>query len=135
MNDFNLSLKKSGLKVTPQRVMILDELKKGGHLNVDEIYAKIKPLYSSISLATVYKNLSSLLEAGIIKEVYIPEQKQKYELKQKAHAHFFCSKCGNIRDVEVDESTLKQAFKGGEDIEDFSMMYMGVCIECKSTLA
>jgi Fur family ferric uptake transcriptional regulator/Fur family peroxide stress response transcriptional regulator len=135
MNDFNLSLKKSGLKVTPQRVMILDELKKGGHLNVDEIYSKIKPLYSSISLATVYKNLSSLLEAGIIKEVYIPEQKQKYELKQKAHAHFFCSKCGNIRDVEVDESTLKQAFKGNEEIEDFYMMYTGVCIECKSTLA
>ncbi|MFP4486474.1 MAG: Fur family transcriptional regulator [Campylobacterales bacterium] len=133
MNDFNLSLKKSGLKVTPQRVMILDELQKGGHLNVDEIYEKIKPLYSSMSLATVYKNISSLLEAKIIKEVYMPASKQKYELRQKAHAHFFCSECGNIRDVDVDETSLKEAFKGSEDIEDFSMLYSGVCLECKST--
>lgn len=111
--------------------MILEELMAKGHLSIEEIYSAIKPQYSSMSLATVYKNIASLMKSGIVNEVYIPDDKQKYEIKQASHAHFFCKQCGSLKDVDVDENSLKESFCGDETIEEFSLVYSGICTDCK----
>lgn len=125
-------LKESGLKVTPQRAMILKELKKSGHLSIEELYNSIKPQYASISLATIYKNIDSLKDAGIIEEVYVPNGKNKYELKQVSHAHFFCNKCGLLVDIQIDKKQLMNLYKGNHSIDGFSVVFSGVCEACKA---
>jgi len=124
-------LKKKGLKVTPQRTMILNELRNNGHLSIEEIYNAIKPNYSSISLATVYKNIDSLREADIIGEVYMPEGKNKYEIKQDSHAHFFCTKCGALKDLHIDKKNIEKIYNGSDKVEDFTVVFSGECAECK----
>lgn len=124
-------LKDQGLKVTPQRVMILEELIEKGHLSIEELYTSVKAQYSAMSLATVYKNIGSLMKSGIVNEVYIPDDKQKYEMVQESHAHFFCKKCGMLKDMPIDEEMLKKGFKGDEQIEDVSLVYSGICGSCK----
>ena len=72
--NFEQNLKESGLKITPQRITILQEIYKSGHATVEEIYENILQIHPSISLATIYKNLISMCEAGIINEIKPPLQ-------------------------------------------------------------
>lgn len=120
------------LKVTPQRIAMLDELKRNGHMDVDEVYEKIKGFYPSISLATVYKNLGLLCEAGILREVKAPSQKQKYELSCDKHIHASCERCGKLQDITIDTSALENAVsqKSGFMLYDTSAVFIGICPEC-----
>lgn len=131
MIAYESKLKEGGLKVTPQRAMILKELRKSGHLSIEELYNAIKPQYASISLATVYKNIDSLKSAGIIDEVYVPSGKNKYELKQMSHAHFFCTDCGKLIDIYIDGENLLSLYQGGHQIDGFSVVFSGRCEVCK----
>ena len=61
MNYAN-TLRNYDLKVTPQRVAIVQELYDCGHLNIDQLYNKLLDKFPSISLATIYKNMNAMIE-------------------------------------------------------------------------
>ncbi|MEJ2500966.1 MAG: transcriptional repressor, partial [Campylobacterales bacterium] len=52
------NLRTHHLKVTPQRLKIVESLNTFGHLNIDMLYQEVKETYPNVSLATVYKNLA-----------------------------------------------------------------------------
>lgn len=99
-------LKKHDLKATPQRLCVLKILKKHEHPNIDELYAQVKDEYPSISLATVYKNLNTLQEQGLVVEVNVPNQKAYYDIYEEPHMHIICSNCGKISDLQFKDTNL-----------------------------
>lgn len=99
-------LKEHDLKATPQRICVLKILKKHEHPNIDELYAQVKAEYPSISLATVYKNLSALEKQGLVVEVNVPNQKAYYDIYEEPHIHIICSKCGYIQDLDFKNANL-----------------------------
>lgn len=133
---FDILLKEKQLKVTPQRMAILKEIHKAGHISVDSIYENIKQSYPSMSLATVYKNLTSMQEANIIEELQIPNQKQHYELHKDPHIHLICQKCGKIEDMHSNALLQQLIAECKEEshytFKDFSIALIGVCPECES---
>ena len=62
MNNYTNLLKEYDLKVTPQRVAIVEELFKNGHMNIDDLYKKLLSKFPSVSLATIYKNINAMVE-------------------------------------------------------------------------
>lgn len=131
--NYDEILRDKKLKITPQRVVILDKIKAAGHLNIEELYEEIRAVYPSISLATVYKNISSMVEADILKEIKVPNHKQKYELHIHPHIHLYCTKCGSLVDMEFDTTCLAKEMqeKNGFQVEDCSVAIIGVCKECQ----
>ena len=122
------SLKDRNLKVTPQRVAIARAIQKHGHIDIDKLYQTIQKEFPSISLATLYKNINSFLEKGFIREIAIPNHKSKYELVEKSHAHFICTRCGKVEDLEIDIEKLKNSIQERrERIEGVSLSFYGVC--------
>lgn len=105
--NFEEGLKQNGLKITPQRVAILKEIERRGHATIEEIYEDILKEYPSISLATIYKNIISLCEADLVKEVKVSLQKQRYEINCGEHAHIVCTECGKLEDVEFNTESLR----------------------------
>ena len=67
--DYVSMIKDCGLKATPQRICILKILANHKHPTMDELYEQIRKNYSTVSLATVYKNISVLIDKGIVVEV------------------------------------------------------------------
>jgi Fur family peroxide stress response transcriptional regulator len=125
-------LKEKGLKVTPQRIAIAQTIQKEGHIDIEELYSIMSKAFPTISLATLYKNINSFLEKSFIVEVHIPNHKTKYELVNENHAHFICTRCGKIRDLQVDEKLIYTAIEKSEDInieklERFSCSVYGNC--------
>lgn len=111
MMNSSLLLKEYNLKVTPQRVAIVEELYSNGHMNIDELYKKLLEKFPSISLATIYKNVNAMVEKVFLNEVKIPEAKSVYELAKEEHSHLVCSSCGKIEDITIDTSVLQSSIK------------------------
>ncbi len=130
MHNSSLLLKEYNLKVTPQRVAIVEELYHNGHMNIDDLYKKLLEKFPSISLATIYKNVNSMIEKVFLKEVKIPNAKAVYELIKDDHSHLVCSSCGKVEDIHVDSSTLVHTIKSDFKIENTSIVFSGTCAKC-----
>lgn len=101
-------LKDNNLKATPQRLCVLKILEKHTHPNIDELYEEMKELYPSISLATVYKNLNTLIEKGVVVEVPNSGDKSRFDIYHKPHIHVICEKCGKVYDYHNEISKINE---------------------------
>lgn len=132
--NFETQLKEKKLKVTPQRMAILNEIQKNGHLGIEEIYENIRKICPAISLATVYKNITSLYEVNLLREIKAPYQKQKYELASDRHIHVACEKCGKLEDVhiELNDAMSRCSDMTNYKLHDVSAVFLGICSDCAS---
>ena len=132
MTNYTNLLKEYDLKVTPQRVAIVDELYMNGHMNIDELYKKLLDRFPSVSLATIYKNVNSMLEKTFLSEVKIPNSKSVYELVKTEHAHLVCKECGFIEDVILDSTDiLEQVSKISQfKVDNTDIVLSGTCKKC-----
>ena len=133
MTNYANLLNEYDLKVTPQRVAIVEELYNNGHMNIDDLYKKLLSKFPSVSLATIYKNINAMVEKVFLSEVKIPNSKSVYELIKTEHAHLVCSSCGHIEDIMLDAtSVLEEASKlSSFKIDTTSIVLSGLCPNCK----
>ncbi len=124
-------LNKNQLKATPQRIAIIKEIMKAGHIDIHELHKRLILYFPSISLATVYKNIDTLLESSIIKELNVAHQKKKYELLQSSHAHMVCTVCGKITDVQINTDCIVEQIKDKKfHYHSCDVYFYGICDEC-----
>ncbi len=126
-------LKENNIKITPQRLSILELLEHYGHMSTKEIFSKIQSKFPSISLATIYKNINFMLEKRLLKEVKLSNLDSKYEIAKEAHAHMVCSKCHHVYDVELNIDAAIERFQkeNGFSVESNSVELVGLCPHCK----
>jgi len=137
MKDDINNLSASGLRVTNQRMLILDIIRrKKGHLDAEEVYRLAKRRYPRISLSTVYRNLRVLKELGLIDEHHFEDAHHHYEVKSNiAHNHLICTICGKVVEFEYqpDQQVLSEISHGtGFQITGSEMRMRGICPECQS---
>lgn len=106
MLDFLDLLKQKDLKATPQRICVLKCLSSHTHPNIDELYAMIKKDHPSISLATVYKNIATLVAQNLVVEINSPNQKPRYDIYEREHIHVVCKGCGHVSDIFSAEAKM-----------------------------
>ena len=131
-------LRRAGRRITPQRLLILDVMRRGGgHLDADEIYRRAKTKAPTLSLSTVYRTIGVLKDAGLIEELHLDEEHHHYELKDEAgHHHLICQGCGRI--IEFD-CPFSQAFLCdlGEQydfqISAVQLNLTGYCSDCRAS--
>lgn len=129
------NLREHNLKVTPQRIAIYSYLTGTCiHPSVETIYNSIKPEFPKISLATVYKTVIALRNAGLIQEINVGEDSFRYDGCPDKHTHLICKKCHNVYDYKA--INAKKYIKEinnqlGFDSESIQMFIYGVCQNCK----
>lgn len=136
MKKLNISelFKKAKLKVTPQRTAIINTISRYGHIEMDQLILELSNMMPNLSVATIYKNINTLLKYKIIKEVLFPNKKKMYELNCDTHIHLVCKGCGKITDVNVDREAIKERFSDitNVDFEDFLVNLFYLCDKCKN---
>jgi Fur family transcriptional regulator, peroxide stress response regulator len=94
-------------KRSRQRERILELLQSTGHHpTADWIYQRLKDEFPSLSMGTVYRNLSVLAEQGLISRIDFGSTFDRFDANTARHYHFVCERCGAIVDLElpVDDS-------------------------------
>ena len=97
------------LKFTPERAMILDAaLRQEGHFEPEQLVANIKTSGHRVSRATVYRTLSHLQDAGILKQVFFDNRQSYYEViaGRQMHDHLICVQTGKV--IEFSSEKLRQ---------------------------
>jgi Fur family peroxide stress response transcriptional regulator len=96
------ALRSKGYKATPQRIAVCRiALNNKEHPNVEKIYKEVKKLYSTVSLATVYKTLHILKENQLIQELNMPQGETRIDPNTNPHVNLVCNKCGKIQDFST----------------------------------
>lgn len=103
---FRNHIKKSGLRNTPEREIIVKEVfSTHDHFDVDTLYLRLRNKKNNISKASIYRTIPLLIESGLIKEVFFEDGRMHYEhiYGHEHHCHFRCLGCGRIIEFRQDE--------------------------------
>jgi Fur family peroxide stress response transcriptional regulator len=116
-------LVEKGLKVTPQRIAILEAIYTlKNHPTVEMIMDFIKDTHPGIASATVYKVLDTLVENQLIKRVKTDKDSMRYDGFLKNHHHLYCSESEEIKDYMNEElDQLLATFFNTNGIDDFKI--------------
>ena len=131
--DFLGLCRQHGLAATHQRQKIYEALMaRPGHYSPEDIYERVRQDLPSISLATVYKNLRTFVEAGMLREVS-PHHGWRIDGNPHPHHHLVCTRCRSITDVDlerIDPVKLHGRLPAGFQVEKFSVEIQGICKAC-----
>mgnify|MGYP001599389347 CR=1 FL=1 len=116
---------------TRQKELLLQEVKKfDTFFNAEELYVKLSKIEPTIGIATVYRFLKQLVEKDQIHS-YSCGGKMTYSNNQNNHCHFKCSKCGEIKHLNLKNiNFLLSELKA--EVCHFQIDVCGICEKCKS---
>jgi len=121
------------LKQTPQRLAIINFLDGNkNHPTAEDVYRAISRQFPTISLATVYNNLETLKQLGILRELTIDPDKKHFDTDIKPHHHLICKVCRRIVDIDIDFNlNIPDGCKCGFEITGSHIEFYGVCPACR----
>ena len=125
-------LEANGIRPSHQRVLILNTLMTiKTHPSADILFELVNSssnTHAPISLATFYNTLHLLTRCGIITEIGAPGKERHYDACIEPHAHFICTKCGKIMDIDVPMADIDppEGFK----INKIMLNLSGICPDC-----
>lgn len=135
-DTLNRKLAASGLRSTRQREVVYGAiLSKRDHPTADEIFARAKQEMPTISLATVYNCLETLVHCDLIKQVHLERESTRYCPNLSEHAHFHDNESGDIYDVQLDSKTigqLKSLLPAGFDVGSIDITFRGKAAKAHS---
>lgn len=121
-------------KVKPSliRIKVYNYLKKSGeHPYAEKIFKELKKEIPTLSKTSVYNALKILVKKNVIKEIMIEEDEIRYDGYNERHAHFKCSKCKKIFDVNLKcKSCLNAIDLKNIKIFDEHIYIVGICSDC-----
>ncbi len=134
------SLRSRGLRVTPQRAIILNAIEQmPGHMTAEQIYEQVQRVNSYVNLATVYRTLDLLRELDLVTEADMGTGATHYALHTHAtHHHAVCRTCG--RSLEFPHALLAplldalQSTYGFHPDADHTVIF-GWCAACAPAAA
>jgi Fur family ferric uptake transcriptional regulator len=129
-------LREAAERLTPQRKLIARILhEQGGHLSAEEIHDLGRRRQPRLSLATVYRTLKWLKEAGLVHELRLNGDYCRYEVDhEEAHQHMVCLGCGKIIEFVCDHCATVHsdlAHRHGFTITGVRVKLYGYCAECQ----
>ncbi|KAF0108137.1 MAG: Fur family transcriptional regulator peroxide stress response regulator [Anaerolineaceae bacterium] len=129
-------LHSGGKRLTKQRQLALDVLQESAeHLDAEAVYARAKARDPKISIATIYRTLALLKEAGLVEENRLGEEHAHFEATRSTpHYHFTCLRCGRV--IEFDTPQVQEAIQSfctREKIQLVSVQLLlsGYCALCR----
>ncbi len=133
--DLIRQVREKGLKVTPQRLAIIEVLvdMMDSHPGAHIVYKEAKKKKKSLSLSTTYATLNELSRHGIIKILQFDGMDNRYDGNVKDHINLICEQCGKIIDYplpfSVDRTVVTRST--GFSVTDARMELYGLCHECR----
>jgi Fur family ferric uptake transcriptional regulator len=99
-------LRQKGLRMTPQRMMIVAAIENStNHISAEEIYAQVTEKYPNVNISTVYRTLDTLEELKLVTKTDLGDGRIRYHPANKGHHHHLvCGECGAI--IDLDEKVL-----------------------------
>jgi Fur family transcriptional regulator, peroxide stress response regulator len=128
-------LRSAGMRVTAQRVAICDLLVESSeHPTAQQIFENLRSRYSSLSLATVYNTLETLVSLGVVNELgSVGDEAIHYDADLSPHVNLACLACHRV--IDLPSAHIQQVAEEVEGASGYRLLgarvlYYGLCPEC-----
>lgn len=123
------------IRITRQRQIILDELcSVTSHPTADDLYQMVRRKLPRISLGTVYRNLETMAELGMIQKLEVGGTQKRFDGNAATHYHVRCQRCGRVDDLDlalIADVEKEAAAKTRFTILRHRLEFTGLCPECQ----
>jgi Fur family transcriptional regulator, stress-responsive regulator len=129
-------LRSRGLRVTRPRLAVLEVLAGGGHLEVEEITARVRERLDSVSVQAIYDVLGALARAGLARRIEPAGSAARFEARTgDNHHHVVCRGCGMMADVDCavgEAPCLDPSASHGFELDEAEVTFWGLCPGCQA---
>ena len=136
MNDDLASrLREQGLRLTPQRQLILRAVEELRHATPDEVLAHVRAQVSSVNPSTVYRTLEVLEELGLVRHTHLSDRAPTYHSTlEHEHVHVVCRRCHSVRsyDPALVGSLVAALGADGFSVDVGHLAIFGECADCSA---
>ncbi len=104
------------------------------HPSALTVCERVKEEIPNISLGTVYRVLGMLVKEGKVREIPVPGAPSRFDKTTRTHAHFICTECGELSDIDAEESAFiahARAMFPEAEIDEAEIIFKGLCAHCK----
>lgn len=119
---------------TIQGQLVLNAVRQlGNHPTADDVYNYVVQMHPNISKGTVYRNLNSLAEDGILVKISVSDAADRFDHTLEKHYHIKCMNCKEFVDVNLDymqELDDKVAESTKYKILSHDVVFKGICHNC-----
>ena len=130
-------LRHNGLRVTPQRRVILELLADdSSHPTAEQVYQRVVSIMPDVSRTTVYNTFRELTDLGELTPVLgLSDGGQRYDTNNEAHHHLYCIQCHQLIDVDHHSEglSLTPEERSGYRILSRQVTFYGICPDCQAT--
>ena len=134
VQEFRDRCRAAGLAVTHQRQIIFSTVYElRSHPTPEAIYEKVREQIPSISLGTVYKNLKTFLDIGMLREVNPLHGSLRVDANTDDHHHLICTECRTMIDLDEDDlepARLRRPLPQGFVLKRCAVEFYGLCPHC-----
>jgi len=124
----------AGLALTHQREIIFRTVYElSSHPTPEAIYDKVRAEIPSISLATVYKNVKTFVDSGLLREVSPLHGSLRVDANTDDHHHLVCTECRTVIDLEngdLEPVRLRRPLPPGFVLQRYAVEFYGLCPRC-----
>ncbi len=130
-------LRERGLRLTPQRQLILEAVHELGHATPESVHNAVRERVAGVNITTVYRTLELLEELGLVNHTHLSHGSPTYHRAGEGqHVHLVCRSCGSIE--EMDPAVLQPLCDRLRDEREFRVdvghvSFFGVCGKCKES--
>ena len=130
-------LQGAGLRLTPQRLAIAQEVLVQDHPTAAEVYDAVRSRFPTMGLATVYATLNVMVERGLLRPLAF-ENAVRFDANVTPHANLICTACGRITDYDGCDDVLvalrdRAAHDAGFRLEQHRLDLYGRCARCAAS--
>ena len=134
-DDLAARLREQGLRLTPQRELILRAVEELRHATPDEVLAHVRGQASSVNASTVYRTLEVLEELGLVRHTHLSDRAPTYHSTlEHEHVHVVCRSCHAVRsyDPALVASLVTALGEDGFTVDVGHLAIFGLCADCSS---
>lgn len=135
LDGFIEKCKASGLKITPQRIAIYQEvLNSFNHPSAETVYRHIREAHPNISFDTVNRTLLTFAELGLVQIVEGSGDVRRFDPNTEQHHHFRCVRCGDIVDFyykKYNDLEIPKEIQEKFSVEKIRVVLEGICSRCR----
>ena len=136
-DDLAARLREQGLRLTPQRELILRAVEELRHATPDEVLAHVRGQVSSVNASTVYRTLEVLEELGLVRHTHLSDRAPTYHsTREHEHVHVVCRGCGSVRsyDPAIVAPLVAALAEDGFSVDVGHLAIFGTCADCSAAV-
>jgi Fur family ferric uptake transcriptional regulator len=122
-----------GMRMTPQRQLVLDAVRELGHATPEQICKHVQRTAPTVNITTVYRTLDLLDRLGMVRHTHLGHGAPNYSVDPHEHVHLVCHRCGRVEEVPCEllaplGGTLAAEY--GFELDASHLALSGTCRNC-----